>query len=70
MDRYPNAAGVREERNSAQIKDHIFLILKVKETFPPIYAQKGSLKVKGRALHSMGSDANLPIGLLARIHLC
>ena len=38
----------REELNPAQIKDrdHIFLILVVKETFPTTHAQKGSLKVK------------------------
>ena len=39
----------REEKLSpAHIKDrgHIFLILKVKETFPATQVQKGSLKVK------------------------
>ena len=35
-----------EELSPAQIRDHIFLILKVKETFPTIQAQKGSLEVK------------------------
>ena len=29
-----------------EIKDHIFLILKVKETVPTTHAQEGSLKVK------------------------
>ena len=29
-----------------EIKDHVFLILKVKETVPTTHAQKGSLKVK------------------------
>ena len=48
VDRYSKIAGVREELSLAQIKDrnHIFLILKVKETFPTTHAQKGSLKVK------------------------
>lgn len=31
----------------AQIRDHVFLIVKVKVTFPTILAQKGSLEVKG-----------------------
>ena len=36
-----------------QIKDHIFLILKVKETFPSSHVQKVSLEVKmGASLHS------------------
>ena len=37
-----------EKLSPAYIKDrgHIFLILKVKETFPTTQAQKGSLKVK------------------------
>ena len=37
-----------EEVSPAQRKDrdHIFLILKVKETFPTIHVQKGSLEVK------------------------
>ena len=48
MDRYSKIAGVREELSPAQIKErhHIFLILKVKETFPTAHAQKGSLEVK------------------------
>ena len=39
-------AGAREELNPVQIRDHIFLILKVKEIFLTIHVQKGSLKVK------------------------
>ena len=35
-----------EELSPAQIRDHIFLILKVKETFPTTHVQKGSLEVK------------------------
>ena len=46
-----------------RIRDHIFLILEVKETFPTTPAQKGSLEV------IKGSDVNLPIGLFTRIHL-
>ena len=54
MDRYSKIAGAREELSPAQIRDHIFLILKVKETFPTTHAQKGSLEVKreGASLHS------------------
>ena len=47
-------ARVREELSPAQIRDHIFLILKVKETSPTTHAQKGSLEVK------KGGDINLP----------
>ena len=64
VDRYSKTAGAREELSPAQItdRDHIFLILKVKENFLTIHAQKGSLGQKG-------SDVNLLIGLFARIHL-
>ena len=53
MDRYCKTAKAREELNLAQIKDrdHIFLILEVKEMFPTTYAQKGSLEIrKGRGV--------------------
>ena len=48
VDRYSKIARAREELSPAQIKDrdHIFLILEVKETFPTTHAQKRSLKVK------------------------
>ena len=47
-------AGAREKLNPVQIRDHIFLILKVKEIFPTTDAQKGSSEVKmeGPSLHS------------------
>ena len=35
-----------EELSPAQMRDHVFLILEVKETFPTIYAQEGFLEVK------------------------
>ena len=35
-----------EELSPAQIRDHIFLIFKVKETFLTAHAQKGSLKAR------------------------
>ena len=46
----------KEELNSAQIRDHIFLIREVKETFPTTHAQKGSSEVKreGASPHSKG----------------
>ena len=37
---------MKEELGPVQIKDHIFLILKVKEASPTIHAQKGSMVVK------------------------
>ena len=41
-------AEVREELSTAQIKDrnHIFFILKVKETFPIAHVQRGSSEIK------------------------
>lgn len=51
VDKYSKLAGTREELSPAQMKDHIFIILHVKKTFPTTYMQKGSLEVKrGRAL--------------------
>ena len=35
-----------EELSPAQVRDHAFLLLEVKETFPPTHAQKGSSEVK------------------------
>ena len=54
VDRYSKIAAAREELSPAQIKerDHIFLILKVKETFPTIYVQRGSLEVKNGVMSS------------------
>ena len=48
VDRSTQTAGVREGLSPAQIKDRgrVFLILEVKETFPTMRAQKGSLEVK------------------------
>ena len=48
MDRYSKMK-TGEELSPARIKDkdHIVLILEVKETFLPIHAQKSSLEVKG-----------------------
>ena len=45
-------------------RDHIFLILQVKETFPTTHAQKGR-----SVTHIVVGDVNLPTGLTARIHL-
>ena len=39
-----------EELSPAQIRDHMFLILKAKETFPTLHAQKSSLEVKKGAM--------------------
>ena len=36
----------KEALSPSQIRDHVFLILKVKETFPATHAQEGSLEVK------------------------
>ena len=36
----------KEELSPAQIKGHIFLILKVKETFPTTHVGRGSLEVE------------------------
>ena len=48
VDRYSSIAGAREELSPAQIKDHLFLIFEVKETFLSTLAQKDFLEVKGR----------------------
>ena len=37
-----------EELSPAQVRDHMFLILKVKETFPTSHVQKCSSELKGR----------------------
>ena len=44
IDRYSKTGGAREELSPVQIKhrDYIFLILEIKETFPTMYAQRGS----------------------------
>ena len=44
IDRYSKTGGAREELSPVQIKhrDNIFLILEIKETFPTMYAQRGS----------------------------
>ena len=39
-----------EELSPAPIRDHIYLILKVKEASPTLHAQEGSLEVKGRVM--------------------
>ena len=46
VDKYSKIAGVREELSPAQMKDHIFIILHVKKTFPTTHMQKISLEVK------------------------
>ena len=48
VDRYSKMGGAREELSPAQVKvrDSLFLILKVKETFLTIYAQKSTSEVK------------------------
>ena len=52
------------------MKDLTFLILEVKETSLTTQAQKGSLVVKkGEGRFRTVSDANLPVGLFARIRL-
>jgi len=45
IDRYSKTGGAREELSPVQIKhrDYIFLILEIKETFPTMYAQRGSV---------------------------
>ena len=52
MDRYSKTASAREKLSPAQIKDrdHIFLILKIKDTFPTMHLQRGSLEVKKRVV--------------------
>jgi len=53
VDRYSKTPRVREELSSAKIRDlknHIFLILKVKETFLTTHVQKGSLEVKRKGV--------------------
>ena len=67
--RYSRVAGFREELSPAQIRDLVFLILKVSETFPTIHAQKSSSEVKREGASSHVSDSNLPIGLSARTYL-
>ena len=48
VDRYSSIAGAREELSPAQVKDHLFLIFEVKETFLSTLAQKDFLEVKRR----------------------
>ena len=65
MDRYSKTAGAREELSPAQIKDrdHILLILKIKDTFRTIHLQRGSLEFKK-------SDVSIPIGLSTLARRC
>ena len=67
MDRYCKTAKAREELNLAQIKDrdHIFLILEVKEMFPTRHAQRGSLEGKKQVM-SIYPWASLPESVLAK----
>ena len=54
-------AGWWRRLDPAQIKDHIFLILEVKETSRTTHAQKGSLEVKREGGgHPIVSDVNYP----------
>jgi len=48
VDRYSKIAGAREEMSPVQVRDrdHIFLILEVKENSLTTYAQKGPLEIK------------------------
>lgn len=48
VDRYSKIAGAKEELSPAQInyRDHVFLILELKETIPTIHVQKDSSEVK------------------------
>ena len=62
----------REEKPSpAQTRDHMYLILEVKEAFLTTHVQKVSLKIKrggGVARHPIVGDVNLLINLFTRIH--
>ena len=69
VDKYSKIAEVREELSPAQMKDHIFIILHIKKTFPTTHMQKGSLEVKNGGALAHSSDVSQPIGLLARVHL-
>ena len=50
-------------------RDRILLILEVIEIFLTTHAQKAPWRSKGRGCYLIVSDVNLPIDLLARIHL-
>ena len=69
VDKYSKIAGVREELSPAQMKDHIFIILHVKKTFPTTHMQKSPWRSKREGALAHSSDGNQPIDLLARIHL-
>ena len=56
MDRYSSVAEAREELSPAQIKDHLFLILEVRETFLTTLAQKDFLEVKRRGRQAIVRD--------------
>ena len=58
-----------EETSPAQTRDHIFLTLELKETFPTTHAQKGSWGSKGRGRHPTVGDVHLPVGFFAGSHL-
>ena len=58
-----------EELSPAQRRHHIYLILKVKETFLTAHVQKGSSGVRKGGASPVISDVNLPIVLFPRIHL-
>ena len=71
MDRYSKTAGAKEELSPAQIndRDHVFLILELKENFQLYMCKKAPQKSKGRGCHLIVSNVNLPIGFFARIHI-
>ena len=48
VERYSKIAGARKEMSPVQVRDrdHIFLILEVKETSLTTYSQKGPLEIK------------------------
>ena len=58
-----------EKLNTVQIRDHIFLILKVKETFLTTYVRKTPWRSKQKGCHLIASNVNPSLSLFTRLHL-
>ena len=58
-----------EKLNTVQIRDYIFLILKVKETFLTTYVRKTPWRSKEKGCHLIASNVNPSLGLFTRLHL-
>lgn len=72
MDTYSKMKAIAGERRSWALprqRDHVFLILQVKEAFMNTHPEKGCSEVKMRRHHPIVGDVNLPIVLFTRARL-